>query len=1158
MPRHIFVAAFASASLLACSDRLTLPSAQQQGAPQHLQQAAIGDDGTFSVASVKVLNQYAVLAANATKGATSILVTNEPDLDSADFGPLKSGSLLMIMQMQGASMDTTDTVNYGSVDAGSAGLHELIVVGSIAGNTITLANTCGGLQNGYTAAAHTQVIRVPQFTSLTVTNTGTITAPPWDGGTGGIIALHVRDTMTLSGSVDVSGLGFRGGQTDNFSQAIGTDVPGYRGTTADFGAEKGESIVGASDIYDLLGGRYGRGAPSNGGGGGNSHNAGGGGGANAFTAGVWTGQGVMDINAINASSAWPKDPGYIANGNAYTTSPGGGRGGYSTSLSNQNATALAPGQAAWLGNLRRERGGLGGRPLTPDPLIRLFFGGGGGAGDGDNAAAGAGGPGGGIIYVLADTISGPGAFVANGKNGFDTVAPHNDAPGGAGAGGTIMLRVNAVSGFSMSANGGTGGNQNIGSGSDEAQGPGGGGGGGFIAVTSLAGAPTRSAVSGADGLTSSNGLTEFPVNGATRGGIGNGAAAVTDTPLCLEPADLVITKTDGVTTATPGTAVTYTILVTNNGPGIATRARVVDNYPGTLSSPSWTCTPTAGATCAAPSGTGNINAFVTMPVGSTVTYSATATISASATGTLSNTATIFSPPIINDPNLSNNVATDSDTLAPTADLSIVLTDSPDPVDERATLTYTLAVQNAGPSTATALSVSFPLPTGVTYVSAAGSGWACSQSAGTVTCTRASLAPGAAPNITVTVTAPVAPMGTSLSATATVTSAVTDPVSTNNSSQQTTTVNAVNDPPVNVVPGPQTSPEDTPLVFSLSLRNQIGVSDPVAAPGEVQVTLTVPSGVLTLGATSGLSSVMGNGTATVVFQGQLGAINSALNGLTFTPAQYFTGTLNLNISTNDLGNTGSGGPKTTANNIALTFTPTEHPPTLQNDTATVAENSMNNVINVLANDSDYPDMGETLNITGVTQPMHGFVTGGGTSVSYTPTPFYSGTDSFTYTVTDSGGGIATASVTVTVTFVNSPPTAVNDTFSVPQDTMNNVLLVLANDSDFPDMGEMLSVSAVTQPTHGTTSIAANGVSVLYTPTPGYSGGRWLRILAERRLADLERDGHAHASGTRITRRRSTCRRRRRRLYKRRWCCRARSRTSSPSATSMRTEPSSSCS
>ena len=69
------------------------------------------------------------------------------------------------------------------------------------------------------------------------------------------------------------------------------------------------------------------------------------------------------------------------------------------------------------------------------------------------------------------------------------------------------------------------------------------------------------------------------------------------------------------------------------------------------------------------------------------------------------------------------------------------------------ITYTLSVSNAGPSDAASLTVTDTLPAGVIYVSAAGTGWACSQAAGVVTCTRATLAVGAAPTISIVVTAP---------------------------------------------------------------------------------------------------------------------------------------------------------------------------------------------------------------------------------------------------------------------------------------------------------------------------------------------------------------------------------------------------------------------
>ncbi len=91
------------------------------------------------------------------------------------------------------------------------------------------------------------------------------------------------------------------------------------------------------------------------------------------------------------------------------------------------------------------------------------------------------------------------------------------------------------------------------------------------------------------------------------------------------------------------------------------------------------------------------------------------------------------------------------TVLGAADLSVTKSDSPDPVLVGANLTYTLAVTNLGPSPASNVSVSDTLPAGVTFVSASGTGWACAEAGGVVTCTRAALAVGAAPDITVVVT-----------------------------------------------------------------------------------------------------------------------------------------------------------------------------------------------------------------------------------------------------------------------------------------------------------------------------------------------------------------------------------------------------------------------
>jgi uncharacterized repeat protein (TIGR01451 family) len=136
--------------------------------------------------------------------------------------------------------------------------------------------------------------------------------------------------------------------------------------------------------------------------------------------------------------------------------------------------------------------------------------------------------------------------------------------------------------------------------------------------------------------------------------------SATDTDTLTPQADLGITKTDGVTTATPGGSVTYTITAANAGPSNAPGATVTDTFPASLTC-TWTCVGAGGGTCTA-SGSGNIGDTVNLPAGGSVTYTASCTIAASATGTLSNTATVTAPGGVTDPTPGNNSATDSDTL----------------------------------------------------------------------------------------------------------------------------------------------------------------------------------------------------------------------------------------------------------------------------------------------------------------------------------------------------------------------------------------------------------------------------------------------------------------------------------------------------------------
>src|SRR5439155_505658 len=182
-------------------------------------------------------------------------------------------------------------------------------------------------------------------------------------------------------------------------------------------------------------------------------------------------------------------------------------------------------------------------------------------------------------------------------------------------------------------------------------------------------------------------------------------------------ADLSVTVTDGVTTVNAGTSVTCTIVVTNNGPGNVPGAPVSDNFPAVFTGMSFTATQTGGASGFTASGSGNINDTVTMPSGSVITYTATGTISPSApSGSLSDTATVTAPSGVTDNNLTNNSATDTDTLTLQADLKITVTDGIKRVTRGQSNIYTIVVTNNGPGSVTGARVSDLFPAVFTGVS----------------------------------------------------------------------------------------------------------------------------------------------------------------------------------------------------------------------------------------------------------------------------------------------------------------------------------------------------------------------------------------------------------------------------------------------------------
>jgi len=493
-----------------------------------------GKDGAVTVnAANTVVNNYYTIAANLNVNDTAITLNNVTGLTTGD--------ILMIYQAQGASINTGNTAAYGGITAlNNAGNYEFVSVRSIAGNTVTINAICTtGLRFAYTATGRIQAVRVPQYSSLTVSGAGSIVATAWDGTSGGIVAAFVQNTASIGGAgINVSNQGFRGGALEqNSSPADATVVTAFRSASSNDGAEKGEGIAGFGAEYDALNGRYSRGAPANGGGGGNGHNAAGGGGSNGNNGVAYTGTGNPNAAAQGTSTAAQTAACWNLEGAGFatSTSSGGGRGGYSFGSADADAITVAPGNASWSGDQRDNVGGFGGRPLTNNALNRLFLGGGGGAGDTNNSTGTAGGRGGGLVFLLATTINGGGTILANGQS--VTPATGNDAPGGGGGGGSIVI--SGTNSITLNANGGVGGSQNLAG--PESEGPGGGGGGGFIAATG----GTQTVLGGLNGSSNSSAVTEFIHNGATRGAAGNagGGPTAASLPLCRASATFRLAKT---------------------------------------------------------------------------------------------------------------------------------------------------------------------------------------------------------------------------------------------------------------------------------------------------------------------------------------------------------------------------------------------------------------------------------------------------------------------------------------------------------------------------------------------------------------------------------------------------------------------------------------
>jgi len=366
---------------------LALGSASARAAPDTF---GVGDghNGTLTVpsGSAIIINAYAPVTGPLARNATSISVgacVGDPCFNDGDLVLVYQATGLVPAPASGATAPV-DLTN------GPVGRWELARLKSVTpvGTSATLELTAPLVHDF--AANVTQVIRVPEYTSVSVPAGRSITAAPWNGSAGGVVAFLAQNEVNNQGTITVDGLGFRGGQYVAGDAALRTCTE--LDEIAPHGSQKGEGIGGAARYGST---QTGRGNVANGAGGAVCFRSGGGGGGNGGVGG----QGGRSDGALDAG---------------------------------------------------RNVGGLGGAALNLPVLTHLMFGGGGGAGHG-TVLGGAAGAGGGVVFLRASQLSGSGTISASG--GSVGTFTEGGSGGGAGGSIYARVVRSAVCGVAVASGG---------------------------------------------------------------------------------------------------------------------------------------------------------------------------------------------------------------------------------------------------------------------------------------------------------------------------------------------------------------------------------------------------------------------------------------------------------------------------------------------------------------------------------------------------------------------------------------------------------------------------------------------------------------------------------------------------------------------------------
>ena len=520
------------------------------------------------------------------------------------------------------------------------------------------------------------------------------------------------------------------------------------------------------------------------------------------------------------------------------------------------------------------------------------------------------------------------------------------------------------------------------------------------------------------------------------------------TPLAAQSADLQITGvSDSPDPITLGLGnVTYTVSFTNAGPNSANNISLTNIIPS--SSTFVSASATVGGSCSESLGTVTCT-WASMSQAQN--FSASIVVTPTASGTLTDSASVTATTA--DPNTGNNSGSQSTTVNGSIDLGITShTDTPDPITlGLGNVSYFVTITNLSTSAASNPVLTDTIPSGSTFVSASANlGGTCSQSAGVVTCNWSSIS--ASQNFTTTIVITPTAGGT-ITNSASVSADQPDPSSANNSSTQSTTVNANIDLGI-------TSHTDTPDPITLGLGNVsyfVTITNlSTSAASNPVLTDTIPSGTTFVSASANLGGTCSQSAGVVTCNwSSISASQNFTTTIVITPTAGGTITNSASVSADqpDPNSANNSSTQSTTVNANIDLGITSHTDTP--DPITLGLGNVSyfvTITNLSTSGASNPVLTDTIpsgttfvsasaNLGGTCSQSAGVVTCNWSSIS--------ASQNFTTTIviTPTAGGTITNSASVSAD--QPDPNAANNS-STQSTTVNaNIDLGITSHTDTPD-------------------------------------------------------------------------------------------------------------